>query len=109
MRRAHEASRIPDEAAFEGDRKAQEEGVELWVVEAFAKVLTGGDNDRWLVRRRLGHLFDDRPLGAFAEAAVVADEWGAPAVFDEQPEHLFDRGFSVRRRARSAGELGQAH
>ena len=46
---AHEASGVLDEAAFEGDGEGEEEGVELWAVEAFAEVLAGGDDGQRLV------------------------------------------------------------
>jgi hypothetical protein len=50
---SHEATGVPDEAALEGDGEGEEEGVELRAVEAFAKVLAGGDDDERIAAGRV--------------------------------------------------------
>jgi hypothetical protein len=50
---AHEATGVLDEAVLEGDREGEEEGVELWAVEALAEVLAGGDDDERLAAWRI--------------------------------------------------------
>ena len=63
---AHEAARVLDEAALEGDREGEEEGVELRAVETLAEVLAGGDDDERLVSWRVLGLVEDRSPVRFA-------------------------------------------
>lgn len=44
--RAEDPAGVLDEAAFEGDRRGQEEGVKRGAVEAFADVGAGGDGQQ---------------------------------------------------------------
>jgi hypothetical protein len=44
---AQDPAGVLDEAAFECDRRGEEQGVEGWAVEAFANIGTGGDHEQW--------------------------------------------------------------
>jgi hypothetical protein len=76
---AHEPSGVLDEPALERDREGEEEGVELWAVEAFAEVLAGRDDDEFVCGRAVLDLLDDRGAGAFGQAPFQ-NEWWDPSL-----------------------------
>jgi hypothetical protein len=73
-------SGVLDEPALERDREGEEEGVELWAVEAFAEVLAGCDDDEFACGGAVLDLLDDRGAGAFRQAPFQNEWWDDPSL-----------------------------